>query len=326
MGLADELAGRRVIEPSGPAGLADVGRAGASSAEAAAGVDARRRGRPGDEGQHAEALLVVHPPGAHRPPLVHVTDPVGVGNAHVGEELLAELARPIEHLDAVDLDARLVEAHHEHGEAAMLRHVPVRPREAQAPVRPPRAGRPDLRPVEHPLVAVAHGSGLGAGDIGSTRRFGQELHPDLLAAEDGRKVPALLLLGSEVEDQSGARLQRGNLEASRVLVQPDLLVERVLVSRRQALASVLFRKADPREPGVEQPALQLPMMCDLRELFVVVSPDWAIVIPAPGRSARGMLSASHVRSRPRKFSTDSTLALSHCASSFFSNRVVSRWR
>ena len=39
-------------------------------------------------------------------PLVDVADPVGVGHPHVGEELLAELLRPVEHLDPVDVDAR----------------------------------------------------------------------------------------------------------------------------------------------------------------------------------------------------------------------------
>ena len=125
----------------------------------------------------------------------------------------------------------LVDREHEHGEAAVLRHVPVGAGQAQAPVGPPRAGGPDLRAVQHPLVAVAHGGGERAGDVGAAARLGEELHPDLLALEDGGDVRALLLLGAEVEQHRQARRERRRLEPRRVLVAGELLVERLLVRR-----------------------------------------------------------------------------------------------
>src|SRR5271155_2148428 len=90
--LADQLPGHRVGQPAGQA------------------CHGQRRGRPrvhpahaarrADEvGRDAQALLVVHPPGADRPAAVDLADPVGVGAAQVGQELLAELPGPVEHLD-----------------------------------------------------------------------------------------------------------------------------------------------------------------------------------------------------------------------------------
>jgi hypothetical protein len=102
-----------------------------------------------------------------------------------------------------------------------------------------------FEPFENPFVTVAHGGGLRAGDIGPTRRFGQELHPDLLPAKNGRVV----------ENHGGARLQCRYRETKRVFVWPDLLVKCVLVGRGQPLAAVLLRESDPCEAGVEQPTL-----------------------------------------------------------------------
>ena len=139
--------------------------------------------RAGDERRPTahRVLLVEHPAGADGPALVDLADAVGVGDAHVGHELLAELLRAVDHLDAVQLDARLVDLDDEHAEAAVLGHVPVGAEQAQAVVGEPRAGRPDLRAVDDPLVAVAHRGGERGGDVGTTARLGEELHPDLLA-------------------------------------------------------------------------------------------------------------------------------------------------
>ena len=88
---------------------------------------------------------------------------------------------------------------------AVLRHVPVGAGQAQAPVGPPRAGGPHLRAVEDPLVAVAHRGGEAPGDVGAAARLGEELHPELLALEDGGDVALLLLLGAELQQHGRAR-------------------------------------------------------------------------------------------------------------------------
>ncbi len=195
-GLADQVLDLGVVGPSGAAGDLEHRRA----AHAAVGLT----GRDGDVGGVVEHALVEHPADADGPAVVHLTDPVVVRHLHVGHELLAELLRPVQHLDPVDLDAGLADREHEDGEAPVLRHVPVGPGEAEPPVRPPGAGRPDLRAVEHPLVAVAYGGGLGAGDVRSAAGLREELHPELLAPQDRREVPELLLLGPELEDDRGA--------------------------------------------------------------------------------------------------------------------------
>ena len=117
-----------------------------------------------------------------------------------------------------------------------LGDVPVGPGQAQSPVGPPGARGPHLGAVQHPLVAVAHGRGEGAGDVGAAARLGEELHPELLALQDGGEVAQLLLLGAELEDDGGARRERRHLHPQGVLVADELLVEHLLVRRRQALA------------------------------------------------------------------------------------------
>ena len=213
--------------------------------------------------------LVEHPADAHGPPVVHRADAVGVRHADVREELLAELQVAVQHLDAVHLDPVLADRQHEDRQAAVLRHVPVRARQAEPPVGPPRAGRPHLRPVEHPLLAVPNGGRQGAGDVRAAARLGEELHPDLLTAEHGREVPALLLLGPEVQQHGGARRERRRLQPGRYLVARDLVVEGPLVGRGEAEAPVLDRDAHPGEPGVEEHALHLAVARDLGELLLV---------------------------------------------------------
>ena len=45
--------------------------------------------------------------------------------------------------------------------------------------------------------------------------LGEELHPELVALEDGRDVAALLLLGAEIEQDGGARRDGRRLEPGR---------------------------------------------------------------------------------------------------------------
>ena len=212
-------------------------------------------------------------------------------------------------------------------EAAVLGHVPVGARQDQTPVGPPRAGRPDLRPVEHPLVAVAHRGGLRAGDVGSACRLGQELHPDLVAAEDGGEVLRLLLLGSVVEEQGRARLQRRNLEA-----RPGTRSGQISSLRACWCAGV--RPWPPYSVGKQIPANPASNSRRCRSRWCATSASssssvWRpcdIAIASPGRAARGMLSAQP-GAQPAAEVLDRFDALPQArASSLFSNMVVSRWR
>ena len=112
----------------------------------------------------------------------------------------------------MQLDAGLVDLDDEHAEPTVLGHVPVRAQQTQAVVGEPRARRPDLGAVHDPLVAVAHRGRQRAGHVRATTGLGQELHPDLLALEDRRDVPLLLLLGAELEQHRRAGHERRHLE------------------------------------------------------------------------------------------------------------------
>ncbi len=154
----------------------------------------------------------------------------------------------------------------------MLRNVPVRPRQAQAPVGEPRPGGPHLRTVEDPLLAVADGRHQRAGDVGATARLGQQLHPEFLTLEDRREVPLLLLLGAELQEHRGARCERRRLDAERVGEARQLLLQCRLVRRRETLTAVLAREADAGEPGVEERPLQCAGGRDLGQVLVVGVP------------------------------------------------------
>ncbi len=259
--LADQIAHGRVVHA---AGLAGDGVHGARVHAAG--------GRPHGVGhvrRRVEHALVEHPTDAHGPPVVDRAHPVGVRHDQVGEELLAELTRAVEHLNAVDLDGGLVDREDEHAEAAVFGHVPVGASEAQAPVGPPRACRPYLGPVQHPLVPVAHGGGERARDVRTPARLGEELHPQFIPAQDGRNVLPLLLLGAELEQHGGARRERRDLDPARVLVPGQLLVQHLLVHGGQTLPAVLAREAETCQPGVEERPLQLALVGDLRQLLLL---------------------------------------------------------
>src|SRR5690606_2389755 len=116
------------------------------------------------------------------------------------EEDLAEL-RVARHLDdRADLDAGLVHAHEEVGEALVLGlRLRVRPADDEAPVGPLGARGPDLLPVDHPLVALELGARLHVREVRAGPRLGVALTPDLVAREDLRQEAGLLLGRAEVD-------------------------------------------------------------------------------------------------------------------------------
>ena len=159
------------------------------------------------------------------------------------------------------------------------------------------------------------------------RRLRQELHPDLVAAEDGREVLALLLLGAEVEEHGGARLQRGHLEARRDTRSRQ-------ISSLNACWCAAVRPWPPYSSGKQMPAnppsnsvrCRSRWCCDLRELLLVG-------VPAPrhehagARSlGRGMLSGSHARSRRAELLDRLDVRVRHGRPPSPPTIAVSRWR
>ncbi len=74
----------------------------------------------------------------------------------------------------------------------------------QAPVGVQRPAGPHLLAVDHEAVALAAGGGLQAGQVGAGVGLGEALAPDL-AVEDGRQVPAPLLVGARRQQRATRR-------------------------------------------------------------------------------------------------------------------------
>ena len=204
-------------------------------------------GRHRDVGRAVEHALVEHPPGPDGPAVVDLADPVACRararrSGTPGRTPWTPLSISIRW---TSMPSWWIGKMNTVRPRCFGTSQLVRARQ-QAPVRPPGARGPHLRTVQHPLVAVADGGGERAGDVGAAARLGEELHPELLALEDGGDVAALLLLGAEVEQHGRARRDRRGLEPARVLVAGDLLVERLLVRR--------VRPWPPYSRGKQMPA------------------------------------------------------------------------
>ena len=97
--------------------------------------------------------------------------------------------------------------------------------------------RPDLRPVDHVLVAVTHSPGGEVGEIRTGVGFGEELTPDVLVGEDPIEVAGLLLLGTAEQDRRSGPADpdgvRRHLPSTGTLhLQPgELLLDDDLVDR-----------------------------------------------------------------------------------------------
>ena len=168
--------------------IARVQQAGAAAA-AAAGADRRplvHQRREGDV-----------------PAVVDVAEAVRVGHPDVGEEDLVE-AGPAGHLaQRADLDARRPHVDDEAGEALVLGQVGVGAGDDLADVAVLGTRRPHLLPVEDPLLAVALGAGLQAGEVAPGARLGEQLAADDVAAVHRLEVGVLGDVGAVGEDRRG---------------------------------------------------------------------------------------------------------------------------
>ena len=137
----------------------------------------------------------------HLPAVVDPADHVLLRAAGVGEEDLVELGRAVDLLDRADLDARLLHGAEQVGDALVLRCVRVGAGQHEDVVGENGLGGPDLLAVDDPLVAVEHGLGLEAGQVGAGVGLGEALAPGDLPAEDLGDELLLLLLGPPLQDR-----------------------------------------------------------------------------------------------------------------------------
>ena len=149
----------------------------------------------------ADRHALVHERGTGDGPATALSaEPVGIRDARVREEHLVELGIAGELAQRSDLDPGGGHVADEEAEALMLGQVRVGACEQDAPPGDVRNRRPDLLSVDDPFVAVAHGPGCKAGEIGPGARLAEQLAPDVLAGPQGGEEARSLLGGAECED------------------------------------------------------------------------------------------------------------------------------
>ena len=176
--------GSATISPtSGRAGRPGAGGGGAGPAGAAA----EECGALVAEGRQGDGPAVVEP-----------ADQVGVIDAGVGEEDLVEMGFAVHLADGPDLDPGLVGVDEEVARALVLGLVDIGAGDEQAPVGVHGPDAPDLLPVHDPLVAVAHGPGVGPARSEPASRLAEELAPRLLTGDDrGQETAGFCSLGRQ---------------------------------------------------------------------------------------------------------------------------------
>ena len=167
----------------------------------------------------------------------------GVGRVHaeLAQLLLADHARRV-HVDDEQREA-------------VVAGVRVGLGDEHDEVGPVAVGDVGLGPVDHPLVAVAHGARLDAGHVGAGVGLGDAEAGDLLALDRGHEVGLLLLLGAEGEDRRRRHVgvdRDPHRQAAAVGVH-DLLAEHEVAVVVAALAAVLLGEREAEQPELAHP-------------------------------------------------------------------------
>ena len=107
---------------------------------------------------------------------------------------------------------------------------------------------PDLLPVHHVVVAVAHRAGLERREVGARLGLGEALAPQHVARGHAREVAGLLLGRAEAHDQRADVVEVHVLRTARLAGGPHLLPHDGLLPHRPVGAAVLRGPAQ-REPA-----------------------------------------------------------------------------
>ena len=134
----------------------------------------------------------------------------------------------------------------------MLGQVRVGACEHDAPPCDVGDRRPDLLSVDDPFVAVTHGPGGKAGEIGPGARLAEQLAPDVLASPQGGEEAHSLLGGAEGEDGRSGHPEADDVEPGGVVGSAgsfEGVIHEFLIPTGQALAAVACRIVHLGEPG-----------------------------------------------------------------------------
>ena len=190
----------------------------------------------------------------------------GPGHVHVGEEDLVEFCFTGDLVQGPHLDTGAFHVDQERGDALVLGHIGIGP--GQQEPEPGQVGqrRPDLLPVEDPLITVGNGPGREARHIGPRAGLAEQLAPDLLRREQRAQVALLLLVRAVGDDR-----RRTHAVADRILDpavrgagrrQPGLRL--LVILERQPEAAVPHRIVQPGQPPVELRPQELLGRCGRR--------------------------------------------------------------
>ena len=145
----------------------------------------------------------------------------------------------------------------------------VAARDQHAEVAIVRAGGPDLLAVDDPVVAVALRARAQAGEVGAGGRLGEELAPDLLAAQRLAGVAVALRLRAPGAQRRDAHAEADVEQAARHGVLRFLLVVDHLLDGGAAAPAPVLRPGDAGIAGVG--LLGLPVLGPLAELGILVA-------------------------------------------------------
>ena len=202
----------------------------------------------GDVAQLAGLTLVADHGHGEGPALAGLADHVGGGHPGLVEDHLAELpGDPVDHLQRALLDARLVHADGEGGDALVLGDVGVGAGEDEAPVGEVGVAGPDLVPGDDVVVAVADRPGAERGEVGAGVGLAEALAPAVPAVDDAGQEAAADVLVAMVED---AEHEVAEARAGRGAGGGELVVDDHVVDAGQPLAADLGRPRQAEEPAV----------------------------------------------------------------------------
>src|SRR5262249_45804289 len=141
------------------------------------------------------------------------------------------------------------------GEAVVTARRGLRPREEDRPLRVLRVAGPHLLAAHAEAVAVGLGQRAHGGEVAARVRLAEELTPDLVAGEDGRKEASLLRLGAVRDERRARVVDPDAVQQLRRARAGQLLAEDRLRGCGRAAAAVLARPEEADVPGLPQPAL-----------------------------------------------------------------------
>ena len=274
-----------------------------------------RAPRPADRGD-VRALVVQHRH-RHPPAVVLPAQQVPRGHAHVLEEHLVEVVAVGDVRHRLHRHPRRVHVQDEGADAAMLLRLLVRPRQHDHLVRQVRVRGPDLLPLDHVVVAVAHRPRLQRGEVAARLRLAEPLAVPGRARGHLRQQPRLLLVRPVHQHRRPRDADREQPPPRGRAMPRQLLVQHHLLERRRPHPPVLPRprRGQPRAlpqlphelPGegrlllvVEEVVVPLEVLGDLRaqELDQLLAPRLRLVRQVKFHGAGSLRRAPVSRWRP----------------------------